>query len=95
MTQPILSITNHHFAAPPDFQIGERDYVGYFENELGEQWVFTYCRDDGKGWLWGGDVGWEKKEVIGGLPPWIMGGAEMTWLTVCWRTATDSISVRR
>ncbi len=41
MTSPMLSITNHHLVAygvPPDFQIGERDYVGYFENELGEQW---------------------------------------------------------
>ncbi len=99
MTPSILSITNHHLAAygvPPDFQIGERDYVGYFENEPGEQWVFIYRSNDGKGWLWGGDMGWNnQKEVKDGLPPWTMGNAEAAWLAVCWRAATDGVPLRR
>ena len=45
MSKPLLQIANHHGAACGDPPIVPHDnpylYIGYFENELGEQWVFT------------------------------------------------------
>ena len=48
MSEPLLSIRNHHAPACGDPPIVNSDdphvYIGYFENEHGEQWIFTCCR---------------------------------------------------
>src|SRR5262249_11438080 len=59
-------------AAPdaPDFsKIIERgDYVSYFENEHGEQWVFVRKHGAERGVVYGGDIDWESKEVYERTP---------------------------
>jgi hypothetical protein len=48
MSEPLLSIGNHHTPAcgdPPIIRDDDPDvYHGYFENCYGEQWVFLYHR---------------------------------------------------
>ena len=45
MSEPLLTIRNHHSPTcgdPPIVNEEDRDtYIGYFENQHGEQWVFT------------------------------------------------------
>ena len=65
-------------------------YTGYFENAFGEQWIFTYDRDTGRGELRGGDIGWNTTHpVLNGEPGGLMLSAtESTWLQTCWNAAT-------
>ena len=46
-------------------------YVGYFENDYGEQWVFTYDRKSRRAELRGGDLEWGRRVEVSnheGLP---------------------------
>jgi hypothetical protein len=93
MSEPLLSIGNHHAPACGDPPIvNGRDpslYVGYFENEYGEQWVFTYHRETKIAELRGGDVGWTKVfEVVDGRAEIVLNAGESAWLQACWRAAT-------
>ena len=71
----------------PAVRAGEHDYAGYFENAYGEQWIFTFDRESGKGTLTGGDVDWESltfsdpREV--GIH-WALNRPEQMWLLACW-----------
>ena len=69
MSDPLLQIRNHHSLACGDPPIINGDdpkvYVGYFENALGEQWVFSFHKAIGIGELRGGDIGWN---IVHGLP---------------------------
>lgn len=78
-TPPIITNTNSN------------KYFGYFENEFGEQWVFVYDPDTGKGELRGGDVDWNNVfEVLNGrVPDLILGASEQKWLEACWESATS------
>jgi hypothetical protein len=89
MSQPLLTIRNHHTAAygdPPivDGEAGKR-YIGYFENPQGEQWIFTYDRETGTATLRGGDVGWNNQYDVtdGGAGDLVRGRAEQPWLQAC------------
>ena len=48
MSEPILTIYNHHTAAcgiPPALSSASAGlYIGYFANRDGEQWLFTFHR---------------------------------------------------
>ncbi len=71
MSDPLLTIRNHHAVACGDPPIitseSGNQYIGYFENPFGEQWVFTLDRESGKAVLRGGDVGWNTEhEVVDG-----------------------------
>ena len=91
--QVAFSVTNHHApeAGTPPRADGESGslYRGYFENEYGEQAIFVYDRDAGKGTVYLGDAGWENPyDVLDGVAPELeMTPAERAWLMACWRAA--------
>jgi hypothetical protein len=62
MSEPLLTIRNHHSPTcgdPPIVSEEDRDtYIGYFENQHGEQWILTCNRTTGEAVLRGGDIGW-------------------------------------
>jgi hypothetical protein len=60
MGGPFFMMRNRHGSEPPAITNDvEGQYLGYFENRHGEQWVFVYDRVAQTGALRGGDVGWE------------------------------------
>jgi hypothetical protein len=91
---PLFSVRNHHVAecgTPPridDLRPGQ--YLGYFENQHGEQAVFVYDRDARQAMLYLGDTGWEKphKVVEGAVPDLIVSETERLWVRACWQAAT-------
>lgn len=89
MSDPLLRIRNHHNSAsgdPPivDGEVGNQ-YIGYFENPFGEQWMFTLDRDDGTAIVRGGDVGWNEQFDVsdGSTGDLILGHEEQLWLQAC------------
>ena len=89
MSDPLLTIRNHHSAAcgdPPIVNEEGRDtYIGYFGNEHGEQWIFTCNRATGEALLRGGDAGWNKPwpivdRYVDGLK---LNRQEQLWLEAC------------
>jgi hypothetical protein len=89
MSEPLLRIRNHHIPASGDPPIvdGEagNNYIGYFENPYGEQWVFTFDRETGTAILRGGDVGWNEQFDVtdGNTGDLILGREEQLWLQAC------------
>ena len=89
MSEPLLSIRNHHTAPcgdPPIVNEADRDtYIGYFENQFGEQWIFTCNRTTGEAVLRGGDSGWNKAwPVVNGQPEGLtLDRDEKRWLEAC------------
>lgn len=89
MSEPLLKICNHHSptAGDPPIVDGEADhnYIGYFENRYGEQWIFTMDRKTGKAILRGGDVGWNVHFDVtdGDTGDLILGQDERHWLQAC------------
>ena len=53
MSEPLLQIRNHHAVGSGDPPIVSGNdgnvYIGYFENTFGEQWIFTFDRDNEEG----------------------------------------------
>ncbi len=90
----ILKIYNKHSAScggPPAIDNADRSkYYGYFQNEHGEQWLFVYEYETGKGTLRGGDAGWQRgfDVVDGHAPGLILNASEQKWLAACWNAAT-------
>ena len=64
MESPFFAMRNNHLKGcgePPVFRnVDSSRYYGYYENELGEQWVFVYDRERKIGELRGGEAGWGK-----------------------------------
>jgi len=92
MTQ-LLTIENNHFddcGKPP--VVSPDDYVGYFQNSFGEQWIFTFDRQTRTGTLYGGDIGWDEPcKVVGGLVMEVfLRQPEALWLQACWIAATGN-----
>jgi len=90
---PILQIRNHHVAScgtPPRIEERPHQYLGYFENEYGEQMIFLFDQDNGTGMLYAGDAGWETPyEVVDGVAiNLVMNREELLWLQACWKAAT-------
>ena len=88
MKQTIMSIDNHHVEScgiPPVINADEWDYIGYFENEYGEQFIFL-SKDD-ESFLYCGDAGWDtlyKIEEYGDVPGLTMHNCELIWVVNCW-----------
>ncbi|HCS52591.1 hypothetical protein [Rubinisphaera sp.] len=66
-----MTIRNHHRPSCGDPPIVNEDsrytYIGYFESQHGEQWIFTCNRVTGVTELRGGDTGCNKPwQVVGG-----------------------------
>jgi len=90
MTQPLFKVANHHApdcGEPPGVDGDSGDaYYGYFENEYGEQAIYTYNHATGEATLRMGDAGWERNyRVSEGRPlGLVLSDAEATWLRACW-----------
>lgn len=66
---PILSVANrHHAAARPGLDLAPDDYLGYFENEHGEQWIFVRKPGAAHATAYGGDLGWDGVDVYERTP---------------------------
>jgi len=93
MQASFFSMRNVHVASsgtPPLFSNEDPDrYHGYFENQHGEQWVFTYDRSTRTALLRGGDAGWHQAyEVVDGKSPeLVLSLEELQWLHACWAAA--------
>ena len=93
---PIFRAENNHSAdcgVPPAISNDDRNvYVGYFQNEHGEQWVFTFDADKRVGELRGGDASWKSIPVmgVGGSPmaDITLNEPERMWLEACWKAVT-------
>lgn len=89
MSEPLLKIPNHHAATcgdPPIVNGHESHvYIGYFENEHGEQWIFTRDRKTGIAILRGGDIGWNTAIDVtkGPSADWVLNQSELAWLQAC------------
>ena len=89
MSEPLLTIRNHHSPACGDPPIVNEEvhdtYIGYFENQYGEQWVFTCNRATGESVLRGGDIGWNKPcpVVDGQVDDLNLSQDEKLWLEAC------------
>jgi len=89
----LLSLGNHHAegcGVPPHVTEKPGQYVGYFENEHGEQAIFVYDRPTRQGTLYMGDYDWETplEVVTGGVPGLVISEGERVWLRTCWEAAT-------
>ena len=84
----LLEIDNGHGAdsgQPPTLDTA--DYLGYFENNHGEQWVFVGDRTKKTATLWGGDAGWARCHQITAdqmVPDLVLNRKEAWWLMTCW-----------
>jgi hypothetical protein len=91
---PLFSVRNHHSAEcgiPPRVDDrGAGRYVGYFENQYGEQAVFVYDRDSNQAVLYLGDAGWETPHSVvdSAAPDLVLSEAERLWVRACWQAAT-------
>ena len=91
---PLFQVGNHHIAAsgpPPHIDDGSpSQYLGYFENQYGEQTVFVYDRDSNHAVLYLGDAGWESPHAVvdGDVPDLVLSETERLWLRACWQAAT-------
>ncbi len=94
MSEPLLRVRNHHAACcgdPPTINGDDPDvYIGYFENEHSEQWIFTFHRRTGQAELRGGDVGWDEVHPVqdGQVDDLFLSPSEQVWLVACWEAAT-------
>lgn len=86
----VLTIPNYQCAdsgkAP---NLVAKGYTSYFENEEGEQLVFTYDKEKDIGALYHGDYGWENPVILspGSTLPIILDKEEQEWLLLCWKVA--------
>jgi hypothetical protein len=91
---PLLSVRNHHSAEcgkPPRIDDrGPSQYLGYFENQHGEQAVFVYDRVASHAIVYLGDAGWDTPYgvVDGAVPDLVLSETERLWVRACWQAAT-------
>src|SRR5260221_3217111 len=91
---PLFQVRNHHTAAcgaPPHIDdLSPNQYLGYFENQYGEQAVFVYDRDSSQAVLYLGDAGWETPHAVidGALPELVLSKTEPLWASASWQAAT-------
>jgi hypothetical protein len=89
LSEPLLKIRNHHALVSGDPPIIEdskpNQYIGYFENMFGEQWIFTRDRATGIATLRGGDIGWNNAIDVtdGSTGDLTLNATEAHWLESC------------
>ena len=84
------AINKHHenCGVPPAITNDAKGhYYGYFENSLGEQWLFIYDFESDTGLLYGGDIGWDNpiKDNTGG---YVLSSDELAWYAACWKAVS-------
>lgn len=93
---PLFTVSNHHddSCGSPLAVDGDAKgkYTGYFQNMLGEQFVFVYDRETEEGLLWAGDWNWDNAvQVQAGVVEGVnLTESEQLWLQACWKAATAS-----
>jgi hypothetical protein len=91
---PLFQVRNHHSAAcgtPPHMDdLRPNQYLGYFENQYGEQAMFVYDRDSSQAVLYLSDAGWETPHAVidGIVPDLVLSETERHWVRACWQAAT-------
>jgi hypothetical protein len=93
---PLFAVRNHHSAdcgRPP--HIDDRSpsqYLGYFENQHGEQAVFVDDRAARQAVVYVGDAGWDAlhRVVDGAVPDLILSEAERLWVCACWHATMET-----
>jgi hypothetical protein len=95
MPEPLVQIWNKHATScgePPTItNQATNQYIGYFQNRHGEQWVFVYHRERKVGELRGGDIGWDTVVVVrDGHADVTLGSDEAVWLQACWEAAAGT-----
>ena len=94
MSDPLLKIRNRHAVACGDPPIVNSDdphvYIGYFQNALGEQWIFVSNMETREARLYGGDIGWNKAQPVenGHVEGLVLRPEELAWLRACWIAAS-------
>ena len=91
----LFQVRNHHSAScgtPP--HIDDRSpsrYLGYFENQYGEQAVFVYDRNSDSASVYLGDAGWQTPHAVidGAVPDLVLFETERLWVRACWQAATN------
>jgi hypothetical protein len=90
----LFQVRNHHSAEcgiPPHINdVRPNQYLGYFENQYGEQAVFVCDRDSNQAVLYLGDAGWQTPHAVvdGAVPDVVLSETERLWLRACWQAAT-------
>ncbi len=90
---PLFQVRNHHSAncgaSPHVDDVDTGQYLGYFENQYGEQALFIYDHEANKAVLYLGDAGWETPHAVvdGAVPDLILSDTERLWLRACWQAA--------
>lgn len=94
LTIPLLEHGDESFPADVDLEPSADRYVGFYENEHGEQLIFLRERGE-QPKLCHGDFGWApvpavwpEKQRFGSLAPWVAGDlvlnqGEVLWLLAC------------
>lgn len=96
MSEPLLRIRNKHLLECGDPPIVNNDdprlYVGYFETQLGEQWIYTFHRETRESMLYGGDLGWDValRLHLGELEGVILEPELQQWSGLCWESASGT-----
>ena len=91
---PLFSVHNHHSAdcgTPPRIDdYSPSQYLGYFENQHGEQAVFVFDRDSSQAIVYIGDAGWDAPHAVvdGAVPDVVLSETERLWLRARWQAAT-------
>ena len=88
MPEILFMVGNHHVGQLPD-TIGtvegdDGNYHSYFENQHGEQWVFTYNRKEDRVYIYGGDLDW-KPFGLQHIRYKVLNEEERLWLDACLR----------
>ena len=90
---PLVQVRNHHSAecgTPPHIDdLHPNQYLGYFENQYGEQAIFVYDRDSSQAVLYLGDAGWQTPHAVvgGAVPDLVLSETERLWVRACWQAA--------
>ena len=91
---PLFQVRNHHSAAcgtpPPLDELLPNQYLGYFENQHGEQAIFVYDREARQAIVYVGDAGWQTPHPVvdGAVPDLVLSQTERLWVRACWQAAS-------
>ena len=89
-----MCIRNHHFAecgTPAHIDdLRPNQYLGYFENQYGEQARFICDRDSNKAVLYLGDAGLATPHAVvdGAVPDVVLSETDLPRVRACWQPAT-------
>jgi hypothetical protein len=99
--QPLLTVFNTHAVScgEPPHESNERpgSYLGYFENEHGDQWLFTGDPKTATATLQCGDAGWKttyRLHSAEDLPDHLT-DSERAWARACWEAALGQAPISR